>query len=207
MNLKSIIETFEAVREYVFPHQKIKNKFNTIKNFNDLENFIKDRSAFVTQTTLYGYLKTRMGLKYTMMFNDEVFLESIDKSKWNIFGEAVSDLTLYTLSILINKKKIEKADAESLFQSIINRETSNGMPKDIAENLKMNFHEKMKTTNLNSYCNETPFISSGLALYKWAPIADELKELDKEIVLNSIKNKWNIVISDFEKLSLNFNNN
>ena len=109
MNLKSIIETFEAVREYVFPHQKIKNKFNTIKNFNDLENFIKDRSAFVTQTTLYGYLKTRMGLKYTMMFNDEVFLESIDKSKWNNFGEAVSDLTLYTLSILINKHNSPKS--------------------------------------------------------------------------------------------------
>ena len=207
LNLKSIIETFEAVKEYLFPHQKIKNKFNTIKNFNDLENFIKDRAAFVTQTTLYGYLKTRMGLKYTMMFNDEVFLESINKSKWNIFGEAVSDLTIYTLSILKNEKKIEKADTESIFQSIINRETANGMPKDIAENLKMNFREKIKTINLNSYYNDTPFVSSGLALYKWAPIADELKELDKEIVLNSIKNKWNIVRSDFKKLSLNFNNN
>ena len=81
------------------------------------------------------------------------------------------------------------------------------MPKDIAENLKMNFREKIKTINLNSYYNDTPFVSSGLALYKWAPIADELKELDKEIVLNSIKNKWNIVRSDFKKLSLNFNNN
>ena len=38
-------------------------------------------------------------------------------------------------------KKIEKADTESIFQSIVNRETANGMPKDIAENLKINFRE------------------------------------------------------------------
>ena len=44
---------------------------------------------------------------------------------------------------------------------------------------------------------------SGLALYKWSPIADNLKTLDKEIVLNSIKFKWNLVKSDFEKLTNN----
>ena len=127
LNLKSIIETFEAVKEYLFPHQKIKNKFNTIKNFNDLENFIKDRSAFVTQTTLYGYLKTRMGLKYTMMFNDEVFLESINKSKWNIFGEAVSDLTLYTLSILNNEKSCQ------IFHGIGSRSIENEVHRILKE--------------------------------------------------------------------------
>ena len=49
-----------------------------------------------------------------------------------------------------------------------------------------------------------PFKASGLSLYDWSPIADELKILDKEIVLNSIKNKWNLVISDFKKLSANY---
>ena len=41
------------------------------------------------------------------------------------------------------------------------------------------------------------------ALFHWAPIADELKELDKEIVINSIKNKWMLVVSDFEKIPVN----
>ena len=67
LNLKSIIETFQQLRDYLFPYEKIKNKFNKINNFDDLENFIKEKSAFVTQTTLYGYLKTRMGLK---QYND-----------------------------------------------------------------------------------------------------------------------------------------
>ena len=39
-----------------------------------------------------------------MMFNDDVFVQSVNKSKWNIFSEAVADLTFYTLSILKKKK-------------------------------------------------------------------------------------------------------
>ena len=36
-----------------------------------------------------------------------------------------------------------------------------------------------------------------MALYNWAPIADELKILDKEIVLNSMRLKWNLKIDEF----------
>ena len=43
-----------------------------------------------------------------------------------------------------------------------------------------------------------------LSLYKWSPIVEELKELDKEIVLNSIKLKWNLVQNEFENLTKNF---
>ena len=74
LNLKAIIEVFNAVREYILPYEKIRNKINPINNIDDLKKFIKERSSLVTQTTLYGYLKTRMGLKYTMMFTDDIFL-------------------------------------------------------------------------------------------------------------------------------------
>ena len=51
-------------------------------------------------------------------------------------------------------------------------------------------------------------ISSGGTgdLYDWAPIADELKVLDKEIVLNSIKLKWNLVQNEFDSLTKDFKN-
>ena len=45
-----------------------------------------------------------MGLKFTMMFSDEIFLTISKKSKWNIFGEAVADMTFYSLSFLYNEK-------------------------------------------------------------------------------------------------------
>ena len=53
------------------------------------------------------------------------------------------------------------------------------------------------------YHQNSPFKNSVLALYKWSPIADNLKILDKEIVLNSIKLKWNLVENDFKNLTKN----
>ena len=52
-----------------------------------------------------------------------------------------------------------------------------------------------------NYFNDIPFKDSGYALYHWAPIAEDLKKLDKEVVLNSMAYKWNAVVSDFKKLS------
>ena len=108
LNLKAIIEVFHAVREYILPYEKIKNKSNPINNIEDLKKFIKERSSLVTQTTLYGYLKTRMGLKYTLMFSDDIFLDSVNKAKWRIYAEAVSDLTLYATSYLLNKRSFDR---------------------------------------------------------------------------------------------------
>ena len=34
--------------------------------------------------------------------------------------------------------------------------------------------------------DDLPFNPSALSLYKWAPIAEELKTLDRKIVLNSV---------------------
>ena len=34
-----------------------------INNLDELEKFIQSKSAWVTQVTLYGYLKTRMGTR------------------------------------------------------------------------------------------------------------------------------------------------
>ena len=74
LNLKNIINILKDVRNYVFPIKKFTNKFRNIDSKEDLKNFIQERSAHVTQTTLYGYIKTRIGSRYAMMFEDEVFL-------------------------------------------------------------------------------------------------------------------------------------
>ena len=43
-----------------------------------------------------------MGAKYVLMFEDEIFLGSINKAKWNIYSTALQDLTFYTISFLKN---------------------------------------------------------------------------------------------------------
>ena len=63
------------MREYLFPIKKLTSKFSTINSKEDLQNFVQERSAHVTQTTLYGYLKTWS--KNATLAN-EAFGESVD---------------------------------------------------------------------------------------------------------------------------------
>ena len=73
------------------------------------------------------------------------------------------------------------------------------MPLDIIEEAKINFNERLKKINWNIYCDDLPFNPSALSLYKWAPISDELKTLDRKIVLNSVILKWDIVKKEFKE--------
>ena len=189
--------------EYLLPVRKFTNKFRSINSKKDLQNFVQERSAHVTQTTLYGYLKTRIGTRYAIMVEDEKFSNSINIAKWNIYVAAISDLTLYVFSYLIDKKNLKENDAEIIFMNIINNELKNGLDQKIYENAKKEFISKIKSLNWEKFHSENPFKDSGLALYNWSPIADELKVLDKEIVLNSIKLKWNLVENEFKDLTKN----
>ncbi len=171
-----------------------------ISNLDELENFIQTKSAWVTQVTLYGYLKTRMGTRYVLHFENDEFMGSVNLAKWNIYSVALQDLTFFTFSKLkadFNYQEMKKA--EEIFFKILDDETSNKMPQDIIEEAKKNFVERMRGINWDTYHNDLPFNPSALSLYKWAPIAEELKNLDRKIVLNSVILKWNVVKKEFDE--------
>ena len=98
LNLNKVVNTLKAVKEYLFPVEKLTSYFKSIKSKEDLQKFIQQRSAHITQNTLYGYLKTRMGHKFTIMVDDEVFSQSINIAKWNIYMAALTDCTFYIFS-------------------------------------------------------------------------------------------------------------
>ena len=104
--------------EYVIPIWKISGLFKSIKTKRDIENFIQERSAHVTQTTLYGYLKTRIGVKYIAMMEDDRFLESINIAKWNIYTVALADCTFYVFSYLISEKNLKDNNCKEIFLKI-----------------------------------------------------------------------------------------
>ncbi len=171
-----------------------------ISDLDELENFIQTKSAWVTQVTLYGYLKTRMGTRYVLHFENDEFMGSVNLAKWNIYSVALQDLTFFTFSKLkVDFNYQEMKNAEEIFFKILDDETSNKMPQDIIEEAKKNFVERMKGINWDTYHNDLPFNPSALSLYKWAPIAEELKNLDRKIVLNSVILKWNVVKKEFDE--------
>ena len=194
LNLEKLRITLKTMGEYLFPVEKVTSYFKSIKSKSDLQKFIQQRSAHVTQTTLYGYLKTRIGVKYTAMVEDEVFSKSINIAKWNIYMVALADCTFYTFSYLISQKNLKKNDCKLIYLDIIEKEKSNGLSDEIYSKAKEEFLNRSEKIDFHKYYLDNPFKESCLALYNWAPIADELKTLDKEIVLNSMRLKWNLKI-------------
>ena len=74
------------------------------------------------------------------------------------------------------------------------------MPNDIVEFSKKKFLDRLERIEWQKYYYSLPFNESALALYEWSPIAEELKSLDKKIVLNSMILKWDNIKKEFEKL-------
>jgi hypothetical protein len=172
-----------------------------IKDIEDLTSFVQKKSAWVSQVTLYNYLKTRMGTKWVLHFDDEIFLTSINKAKWNIYAVALQDLIFYSLSYLkVFHDYQETEKANEMYEEILNKETKNGMPKEIILLAKEKFTERLKKIDWSTYYKSWPFNESALTLYAWAPIAEELKSLDRKIVLNSMILKWDNIKVEFAKL-------
>ena len=198
-NLKDIsVQDFKVYFIGMFKSILPKKK---IKNLSDLESFIQKKSAWISQVTLYSYLKTRMGTKYVLHFDNEKLLSSINKAKWNIYSVALQDLTFFSFSYLnaiYNYEDIIKS--KDIFHSILNNEKKNGMPEEVYDSAKISFEERFQKVDWKKHYNSLPFNDSALALYKWAPIADELKALDRKIVLNSIILKWDNIKDEFTKL-------
>ena len=171
-----------------------------IQTLDDLETFIQTKSAWVSQVTLYGYLKTRMGTRYVLHFENDEFMSSVNLAKWNIYAVALQDLTFFTFSYLkVNNNYNANVKAKEIFLKILDDEISNKMPLDIIEKAKKNFDERLQKLNWEIYYKDLPFNPSALSLYKWAPIADELKTLDRKIVLNSVILKWDVVKKEFNE--------
>ena len=193
--------SFKDFKVYLFALFKAFIPKKKINNLDELEYFIQTKSAWVTQVTLYSYLKTRMGTRYVLHFDNDVFMTSLNIAKWNIYSVALQDLTFFTFSYLkVNFNYQDINQAEEIFNKILDDEMSNKMPLDIIGEAKKTFSYRLKNLNWETYHKDLPFNSSALSLYKWAPIAEELKILDRKIVLNSMILKWDIIKQEFEKL-------
>tara|TARA_B100001094_G_scaffold112067_1_gene107924 strand:- start:879 stop:1502 length:624 start_codon:yes stop_codon:yes gene_type:complete len=192
--------SFDDFKIYFFSLFKAFIPKKKIRSIDDLEKFIQTKSAWVSQVTLYSYLKTRMGTRYVLHFDNDEFMESVNKAKWNIYAVSLQDLILFTFSYLkVHFDLEEMSKAKEIFIRILDDETTNKMPLDIIEKSKKIFDERLQSVNWEKYYDNLPFNPSAISLYEWAPIAEELKILDRKIVLNSMILKWDIIKKEFKE--------
>lgn len=193
---------YEATKEYILDPITALFKSKKIQNYSELSDYIRNESAKVIQQTLYEYVRNRMGIQYVKLHDDEKFLESLNIAKWNIYTVALQDLLLYTHSIIDNfyKKDFTNLELENFYKKILDLEINQGLNEDLLDKKNVEFKLRLHEVDLKNFHKQQPFKKSSLALFYWAPIADELKKEDRNIVLNSIFLKWKNIEKDFPKL-------
>jgi hypothetical protein len=90
------------------------------------------------------------------------------------------------------------------FTNIISNDQDLKLPEDKKLKAIEHFKGRLNAMDIDKYFTNEPFKNSSETLYRFAPIADELKVQDRDIVLNSMILKWKHVTDDLKKNSKNF---
>ena len=166
-----------------------------VKTRQELISFIDSRAAFVSQVTLYTYVKARAGTQYPKLFENADFLTSLKMARWHIYGAAVCDLTLFAAAQLQVHGGLSNDVAEQFAASILDDILLNYPQDDIADDQFAAMCARGKQRAAIADWSDiavgpAAFQSSSDAVFRWAPIADELKCDDEEILRNSIHLRW-----------------
>ena len=195
MTLRKITDTLSRLRR-IF---RIRFDKSSIGDTEQLIEFIHTRSAYLAQTSLYGYLKTRMGRNYVSIFKDERFAPSLNASKWRIYAACLSDLTVFSIALAVSHspmKPEEKIALAIYCHHECVRRTFEGEYATMmyAAEAVESFSRRAKATIwANAAIGEAAFSESPEALANSSPVSDTFKELDREIVTNSVRFRWNDV--------------
>ncbi|MFT5489579.1 MAG: hypothetical protein ACI9MU_004519 [Alphaproteobacteria bacterium] len=171
----------------------------------DLVSFAETRAKFVGQTSLYGYVRTRAGTRYASLMEDDIFANSVNIAKWEIYLACLCDLATYVAASVGRHQSRDSDITRQLAVHIVETATLNEeIPAERPqgfEDIRAAFAVRAEATDwTESGIGEAAFRSSPSALVKWAPIADELKNYDVDIVKNSMRFKWKRIRDQFETL-------
>ena len=163
-----------------------------------LRRFVETRSSYIAQTSLYGYLRTRAGMRYPELFHDEPFVVSINIAKWHMWLACLSDLSVYAGTLLERGKSDPGVDVGPFMVEMVEAILQDtGVPEEADQEFPQ--HAERVLARLRQHDWRSPKEDAGLfsesprALVRYAPIVEELKRLDDEIVTNSVRFHWHEV--------------
>lgn len=173
-----------------------------IDSLDEVFDFARTRAAMMTQKKLYGYLKERIGIRYPEEFARPDYARSIRIATGHIYAAGLADLTVFCVA-----KALGGAQVDDKARIEIARQCHElGLRENVGEDeweasrrdWTASFRDRLLRTIWHARGDDTRFFSeSPAALVRWAPIADELKKLDREIVENSLRFAWIEVRGDF----------
>lgn len=110
MKIKDFLSLLNPLKGIIQKNQKINNN-------DQLINFIEGRSAWITQVTLLGYLKTRMGTQYVRAFENKELMRSINYAKEKIYLSSMQDLILYAISYMKSNNLTDLSEQVTILHS------------------------------------------------------------------------------------------
>lgn len=173
-----------------------------IRSVSELTRFVISRSAFVAQHKLYGYVKTRMGTRYPAMFEDDRFIQSLNIAKMHVFAACLSDLAVHAVAKATSGMEADARNglATAIYNDGIAEYAAHASGEGDAPGWKAAFAERLTKVNWeNVAAGADAFTASPKALVRWAPISEDLKKYDVEIVRNSVRFAWHEVIRALRK--------
>lgn len=169
-----------------------------------LRQFLDSRASHVAQIALYGYLRTRAGARYPELFANDDFVQSINIAKWYIWLACLSDLAVYAGGLVAGRTGSARAAVKHLVEGAVDSILADtGIPVDAGPEFRTLADGLRSRLEACDWAlvqdNETPFAESPAALINWAPVFDDLKRLDDEIVRNSMRFRWQEVRRDLRR--------
>jgi len=169
-----------------------------------LRQFLETRASHVAQTSLYGYIRTRAGTRYPELFQNDTFIASLNIAKWQIWLACLSDLAVYAGGLLFQRGTMPADRVAVLMTSTVDAILANlGTPPDAGPAFPAaadRLRARVANTDWTAVTDDDqPYCESPDALVEWAPIVDELKQYDAEIVKNSVRFRWQEVRRDLRR--------
>lgn len=150
-----------------------------------LADFVASRAAHVAQTALFGYLTERMGTRAREIFQDPAFQDPLTTAQASVFRDCAADLTVFVAGLVHDAglpPDRSAALAIRLYRAALQAQGQG--PQDTDE-ARFHAQDWARATD-----GETAFSHSPEGVIRAAPVIDGFKQLDREIVLNSVRFRW-----------------
>jgi hypothetical protein len=185
--------------------RKRRARFDPIRDPGRLGAFLSTRSAHVAQTSLYGYLRTRAGTRFPELFANDPFIELLNIAKWHIWLDSVADLAVFAGALLRRGNGAPQERISALMLAVVDQVLADaGTPPDAGPEFASHAERVRARISMCDWSvsteDESAFSESPQSLVRWAPMVDDFKQLDAEIVRNSVRFRWQEIRRELRQL-------
>lgn len=189
------LDSIRAAAQTLWDHFTRRRRSEPIVDRAGFRRFLHTRSNYVAQYSLYGYLRTRTGVRFPELFNDDPFVVSINIAKWHVWLACFSDLAVFAGGLMLQRTQAPANEVAALVSGIADSILAEvGIPEEAGAEFAAHADRVRARLALCDWKSITDddaaFTESPAALVRWAPVTEELKVLDEEIVKNSIRFRW-----------------